>query len=69
MSMKAFEGAVSAILAKAKIQGKVWFKHDTDKGMYTAYCPGNIRITANSVNTKLTVRWGSGHQAMVPASV
>lgn len=69
MSMKAFEGAVSDILAAAKIKGNVRFVNDTDKGLYIAYCPGNIRISANPVSTKLSVRWGSGHQAMASVRV
>ncbi len=65
MSMKAFQSAVSAIMAKANIKGNVMFVHDADKGLFRAYCPMNVRITGNAASKKLTVRWGSGHQAMI----
>lgn len=45
--------------------GSVDISRDEDKGLYSARFSDGTVITGNPVSLKLTVRWASGHQAMV----
>lgn len=64
MSFEDFTELVKALIAKAGSNIKVDFSTDPDQGKYIAKCDGGVIITGHSTGLKLSVRWGSGHQAM-----
>ena len=67
MSYKSFMARVSAYLTAAGEPAEsVIFSHDDEKGRHVALCPGGIRIIGNTTSTKITVKWGHGHQAIAP---
>ena len=55
MSFSSFTEAISSKFGKAK------FKQED--GKHIAILPQGIRITGNTVSTKVQVNWGSGHMA------
>ena len=66
MSYESFKNIVNDISDKAKINENPDIFEDFDKGLYIAIFPSGIKITGSKTKFNLTVRWGSGHQAMVP---
>lgn len=67
MNYGVFRRRVNGYLQKAGIQTKVEFSYDKDKILYSARIPEhNMVILGNPSGLSLTVRFGSGHQAMVP---
>ena len=63
MTYKEFQSKVNAIIGKTGGGIPVRFFNDTEKGSYTARC-GDITIIGRPSGFKVTVRFGSGHQAM-----
>lgn len=63
MSFKVFKNNVNSWVFQAGIKAPVRFSsHD---GNHEARCAG-VRITGNETSRVFTVRWGSGHKAIVP---
>lgn len=64
MSYDVFKRKVNALIRNAKLNTKVRFHNDTDKGKYIAYCGDDVQIIGTPCGLKVTVKWGSGHTAM-----
>lgn len=64
MSKKVFENKVRKLIRNSGTGAAVIFDFDEEAGRHFAFM-GDVRITGNTVSRKLTVRWGSGHQAQV----
>ena len=64
MSYEVFERKVNALIKKAGGKITVLFHNDTDKGKFFANCSDGTTIIGNPKSLKVTVRFGSGHQAM-----
>ena len=64
MSYEVFERKVNALIKKAGGKITVRFRNDTDKGKFFANCSDGTVIIGNPASLKVTVRFGSGHQAM-----
>lgn len=66
MSYVKFCEAVGKIMSAAKKGfGGVRIAEDKEEGIYIARFTDGTTITGNPVSLKLTVRWASGHQAVV----
>ena len=63
MSYERFKAHINGLIAKAGGSIAVRFNH-TDDGRHFANCSDGTVIIGNSRSLKLTVRYGSGHQAM-----
>ena len=68
MTFERFKTHINGFIAKAGGSIAVRFNH-TDDGRHYANCSDGTVITGNSHSLKLTVRYGSGHQAMAEVSV
>ncbi len=71
MSFEVFKQKVEALIARADNTIKVRFSTDSDEGKHIARCLSGdnendvvATIVGNSASLSITVRWGSGHQAM-----
>ncbi len=64
MGYDVFQRKVNALIVKAGGKIKVKFSCDTDKGQFFANCSDGTTIIGNRSSLKVTVRFGSGHQAM-----
>lgn len=64
MSYEVFQHKVNALIAKADESILVWFSTDCDKGEHQANCSDGTTIIGNESCLRVTVRWGSGHQAL-----
>jgi len=64
MSYDVFQRKVNALIVKAGGKITVKFSHDADKGKFVANCSDGTTIIGNQSGLKVTVRFGSGHQAM-----
>lgn len=64
MSYDVFQRKVNALIVKAGGKITVKFSHDADKGKFFANCSDGTTIIGNQSSLKVTVRFGSGHQAM-----
>ena len=64
MSYEVFERKVNALIKKAGGKITVLFHNDTDKGKFFAIFSDGTTIIGNPKSLKVTVRFGSGHQAM-----
>lgn len=62
MSFEAFKARVKRILSKVNMSAI--FTQDEYNGKYIAICNDGTQIIGNSVSMKVTVKFGSGHQAM-----
>ena len=62
MSYQDFQRKVSAIARRSGVE--VGFKNDTESGKFIAVFPDKTRIIARESSSKVTVLFGSGHQAM-----
>ena len=67
MSYERFKAHINGLISKAGGGITVRFKH-TEDGKHYANCSDGTVITGNSSSLKLTVRYGSGHQAMAEVS-
>ena len=68
MSYEHFKARINQLVAKAGGGITVRFNH-ADDGRHFANCSDGTVIIGNSRSLKLTVRYGSGHQAMTEAAV
>lgn len=68
MTFERFKTHINGFIAKAGGGITVRFNH-TDDGRHFANCSDGTVITGNSHSLKLTVRYGSGHQAMTEVAV
>lgn len=64
MSYEVFERKVNALIQKAGGDIAVRFHNDTDKGKFFANCSDGTTIIGNRDSLKVTVQFGSKHQAM-----
>lgn len=64
MSYEVFQRRVNALIDRAGGGIKVRFSEDDEKGRYFAKCSDGTTIIGNPSSIKVTVRFGSGHQAM-----
>jgi len=64
MSYEVFQHKVNALIARVGGGIKVRFNNDTDKGRFFANCSDGTTIIGRPSTLKVTVRYGSGHQAM-----
>lgn len=64
MSFDSFKQKVTALIHRAGGDIGVRFNNDTDKGRYFANCSDGTTIIGCPSSLKVTVRFGSGHQAM-----
>lgn len=64
MSYEVFKRRVNALINRAGGGIKVRFVNDTDKGRFFANCSDGTTIIGHPSSIKVTVRYGSGHQAM-----
>lgn len=64
MSFDIFRTKVNALIQKAGGGISVRFANDTEKGRFSAHCSDGTTITSNPSSHKITVLFGSGHQAM-----
>ncbi len=64
MEYKVFCDRVKSLIAKAGGGISVRFNNDTANGKFFANCSDGTTIIGNASSVKVTVRYGSGHQAM-----
>lgn len=64
MSYEVFQRRVNALINRAGGGIKVRFNNDIDKGKFFANCSDGTTIIGCPSSIKVTVRYGSGHQAM-----
>jgi len=64
MSYEVFRRRVNALIVRAGGGIKVRFSEDTEKGKFFANCSDGTTIIGNPSSLKVTVQYGSGHQAM-----
>lgn len=64
MSYEVFKRRVNALIDRAGGGITVCFNNDTDKGRFFANCSDGTTIIGRPSGLKITVRYGSGHQAM-----
>jgi len=64
-----FKEEILGFIGESGISSKVFFDFDEDKNRFEARIPEQgLFITGRPAGLSLTVRFGSGHQAMVPVS-
>lgn len=63
MSYEVFRRKVNALANRVGMRS-VRFNNDTEKGKYFANFPDGTTIIGNSASLRVTVKFGSGHQAM-----
>lgn len=64
MSYEVFKRKVNALIARAGGRITVRFSTDAEAGKHYADCSDGTTIAGNLSCLKVTVRYGSGHQAM-----
>lgn len=64
MSYEVFRRKVNALISRTGGNISVRFHNDADKGRFFANCSDGTTIIGNPSSLKVTVRYGSGHQAM-----
>ena len=64
MQYEVFCDKVRALLSRSGADIKVRFHNDSDEGRFFANCSDGTTIIGNPSSFKVTVRFGSGHQAM-----
>ena len=70
MSYADFQKAILGFMRKSGITSKVFFDFDEDKKRFEANFPDEgISFFGRPNGLSITVRFGSGHQAMVPVAV
>lgn len=62
MSYEVFQTRVKCLLSRVNMTAL--FTQDEYNGKYIAICDDGTQIIGNSVSMKVTVKFGSGHQAM-----
>lgn len=66
MSYERFKAHINGLIAKAG--GGITARFNQVNGKFFANCSDGTVITGNSRSLKLTVQFGSGHQAMAEVS-
>lgn len=64
MSYEVFRRKVNALINRVGGNISVRFHNDAEKGRFFANCSDGTTIIGNPSSLKVTVRYGSGHQAM-----
>ncbi len=64
MAFETFKDRVNALINRAGGDINVRFSTDTEKGKHFAKCSDGTTIIGSARNLNVTVKWGSGHQAM-----
>lgn len=64
MAYEVFQKRIKALIKRAGGGISVRFSNDADKGKYIANCSDGTTIVGNASSLKVTVLYGSGHQAM-----
>lgn len=64
MSYEVFKRRVNALIDRIGGDISVCFVNDTDKGKFFANCSDGTTIVGCPLSLKVTVLFGSGHQAM-----
>ena len=64
MAYEVFQNRVKALIKRAGGNISVRFSHDTEKGKFFANCSDGTTIIGCPSSIKVTVRFGSGHQAL-----
>lgn len=64
MSYEVFRRKVNALVVRAGGGITVRFHNDTEKGRFFANCSDGTTIIGNPASLKVSVRFGSGHQAV-----
>lgn len=64
MNYERFKARVNTLIARAGGGISVRFSRDPDKGRFFANCSDGTTIVGNQSSLKVTVKFGSGHQAM-----
>ena len=69
MSYKDFQAGILGLLGEHGIKSKVFFDYDKDLQRYEARIPEHgITVFGRPKGLSMTVKFGSGHQAVVKAS-
>lgn len=69
MDYKGFQQEILGFIGESGITSKVFFDFDEDKNRFESRIPEQgLFITGRPAGLSLTVRFGSGHQAMIPIS-
>ena len=69
MDYKGFQQEILGFVGESGILSRVFFDFDEDKNRFEARIPDEgLFITGRPSGLSLTVRFGSGHQAMIPFS-
>lgn len=69
MDYKGFQQEILGFVGESGILSRVFFDFDEDKNRFEARIPDEgLFITGRPSGLSLTVRFGSGHQAMIPVS-
>ena len=64
-----FQKEILGFIGESGVSSKVFFDFDEDKSRFEASIPEQeLFITGRPSGLSLTVRFGSGHQAMIPVS-
>ncbi len=63
MSYKEFQKFVRMVIASSGVDDVVLFNNNTEKGQYKAVLSSGVIIVGNATTFKVTVIWGTGHQA------
>lgn len=64
LSYLGFQDEVREFVRKARIDSTIWFGL-SGNGRFVAIVGGHARLYGNRHSRAITVRWGSGHQAIV----
>lgn len=64
MEYRVFRKKVNELIRKAGGGISVRFSTDNEKGKHVAQCSDGTVIMANNQTLGISVRWGSGHQAV-----
>lgn len=64
MSYEVFKRRVNALIDRTGGGIRVRFSTDPEKGRHYANCSDGTTIIGNERCKQVTVRWGSGHQAI-----
>ena len=61
MSFKEFKNKIAGLIERSGEETEV--KFNNENGRYSAHCDNGVRFFASPKKLKITVVWGSGHQA------
>ena len=64
MAYEVFKNKIKSLIERAGGGISVRFSNDTENGRFFANCSDGTLIIGNPSSLKVTVRYGSGHQAL-----